>query len=217
MKPELISMMVVRRLPRYYRFLSDMEAMGITKISSGELAKRMNLTASQIRQDLNCFGGFGQQGYGYHIPTLREKIGEILGIDRPKKAILLGAGNMGRALAGYTAFERKGLYLAGIFDADSNKVGESYGGLTVQHTSDLAKFCKKEKPEAAVICVGSEAAKMMCNQLVQLGIRGFVNFSRYDILADHPDVMVQNVHIGDAMLTLSYQMCRAEELPETAD
>ncbi len=217
MKQESISMMVVRRLPRYYRFLSDMEAMGITKISSGELAERMNLTASQIRQDLNCFGGFGQQGYGYHIPTLRAKIGEILGIDRPRKAILLGAGNMGRALAGYTAFERKGLYLVGIFDADIRKVGESYGGLTVQHINNLTEFCKKEKPEAAVICVGPWAAQEMCDQLIKLGIRGFVNFSRYDILADHPDVMVQNVHIGDAMLTLSYQMCRAEELPETSE
>ena len=214
MKSSEISAMVVHRLPRYYRFLLDMEAEGLEKTSSAELAERMNLNASQIRQDLNCFGGFGQQGYGYHIPTLRAELAELLGVENPRRAIVLGTGNMGRALANYAAFNKKGLSLIGLFDIDPALVGQTCGGLTVLHTRDLDSFCQRRKPEVAILCVNQQAARTLCPELVQCGIKGFINFSHYDILSDFPQVQVENVHIGDAMLALSYKLGRSESSGE---
>ena len=154
-----ISNSVIRRLPRYYRFLGELEDQQISKISSRELSERMHLTASQIRQDLNCFGGFGQQGYGYNVSELRKEIGRILGVDKHRKTILIGAGNLGTALAVHINFEKSGCSLIGIFDSNKKIVGNPLGKLTITDIDDLEKFCRENKPEVAVSVVKSHLLK----------------------------------------------------------
>ena len=201
-----ISSSVIRRLPRYYRFLGDLRAAGLTRISSRELSERMGLTASQIRQDLNCFGGFGQQGYGYQIELLQAEIGRILGIDRPKGAILIGAGNLGRALAQHIDFEKRGFHLIGIFDKKESLVGKVIRGLPIRDISMLDEFCRENLPTAAMLCIPKEEAEAIAGQLIKLGINGFLNFSHYDLGLEYPDVSVENVHFGDSLMILSYNM-----------
>lgn len=201
-----ISELVINRLPRYYRFLGELLSEGVQRISSRELAERMGLTASQIRQDLNCFGGFGQQGYGYHIEQLREEIGKILGIDRPQKAILIGAGNLGRAIASHMAFETKGFKLIGIFDKKEALKGQIIKGLPVRHVDDLDDFCRENLPACAILCIPQNDAEDICNSLISLGIKGFWNFSHYDLSVRHPEISVENVHLGDSLMKLSYKI-----------
>ncbi len=205
-KSETISMSVVRRLPRYYRFLYDLKENGVTRISSRELSQRMGLTASQIRQDLNCFGGFGQQGYGYMVEQLYAEIGHILGMDRLSNTVLLGAGNMGRAIANHMDFENRGIRLVGIFDDSPDLIGRTIRGMEVQPTKSLEKVCRSTKPEVAILCIPKEAAPALIDRLLAAGVRGFWNFSHYDINYQHPDVVVENVHLGDSLMTLSYQL-----------
>ncbi|MBQ9860489.1 MAG: redox-sensing transcriptional repressor Rex [Clostridia bacterium] len=206
-----ISMPVIRRLPRYYRFLYDLKENGITRISSRELSQRMGLTASQIRQDLNCFGGFGQQGYGYMVEQLYEEIGRILGVDHPTDAILLGVGNLGKAVAKHMRFDTRGFRLVGLFD-DNPALGEAtLAGLPILPTAQLEAFCASHKPQMAILCIPKEAAPALVQQLVDCGIKGFWNFSHYDISFDHPDVVVENVHMGDSLMTLSYRMNEDKE------
>ena len=209
-KAEHISMSVVRRLPRYYRFLYDLKENGVTRISSRELSQRMGLTASQIRQDLNCFGGFGQQGYGYMVSQLYEEIGHILGMDHLSDTVLLGAGNMGRAIANHMDFESRGIRLTDIFDDSPDVIGQTVRGLTVQPTSGLEEACRDHPPQVAILCIPKEAAPELVDRLLALGVRGFWNFSHYDILYEHPDVVVENVHLGDSLMTLSYQLKTAD-------
>ncbi len=205
-KSETISMSVVRRLPRYYRFLYDLKENGVTRISSRELSQRMGLTASQIRQDLNCFGGFGQQGYGYMVEQLYAEIGHILGMDKLSDTVLLGAGNMGRAIANHMDFENRGIRLVGIFDDSPDLIGRMVRGMEVQPTKSLEKVCRNKKPEVAILCIPKEAAPALVDRLLAAGVRGFWNFSHYDINYQHPDVVVENVHLGDSLMTLSYQL-----------
>ena len=205
-KNEHISMSVVRRLPRYYRFLYDLKENGITRISSRELSKRMGLTASQIRQDLNCFGGFGQQGYGYMVEQLYTEIGKILGMDHLSDTVLLGAGNMGRAVANHMDFEKRGIRLVGIFDDSPQVVGSQIRGMAVQPTADLEEVCRRTCPEVAILCIPKEAAPGIVERLIALGVRGFWNFSHYDINYQYPDAVVENVHLGDSLMTLSYRL-----------
>lgn len=199
-----ISNSVIRRLPRYYRFLGELEDQQISKISSRELSERMHLTASQIRQDLNCFGGFGQQGYGYNVSELRKEIGRILGVDKHRKTILIGAGNLGTALAVHINFEKSGCSLIGIFDSNKKIVGNPLGKLTITDIDDLEKFCRENKPEAAVLCIPKSVTKEIVDRLTELGVRSFWNFSHYDINVEHKNIIVENVHLGDSLLTLSY-------------
>lgn len=199
-----ISNSVVRRLPRYYRFLGELEDQQISKISSRELSERMHLTASQIRQDLNCFGGFGQQGYGYNVSELRKEIGRILGVDKHRKTILIGAGNLGTALAVHINFEKSGCSLIGIFDSNKKIVGNPLGKLTITDIDDLEKFCRENKPEVAVLCIPKSVTKEIVDRLTELGVRSFWNFSHYDINVEHKNIIVENVHLGDSLLTLSY-------------
>ncbi len=199
-----ISNSVIRRLPRYYRFLGELEDQQISKISSRELSERMHLTASQIRQDLNCFGGFGQQGYGYNVSELRKEIGRILGVDKHRKTILIGAGNLGTALAVHINFEKSGCSLIGIFDSNKKIVGNPLGKLTITDIDDLEKFCRKNKPEVAVLCIPKSVTKEIVDRLTELGVRSFWNFSHYDINVEHKNIIVENVHLGDSLLTLSY-------------
>lgn len=201
-----ISSSVIKRLPRYYRFLGELKAAGRMRISSRELSQKMGLTASQIRQDLNCFGGFGQQGYGYNVEILQAEIGRILCIDRPKNTILIGMGNLGRAVTLHINFESKGFRLVGLFDSKESLVGQVVKNLPIRSTSTLDEFCRENKPEAAILCIPKEAARDISAQLVKLGIKGFWNFSHYDLMVDHPDVIVENMHFGDSLMTLSYRL-----------
>ncbi len=201
-----ISNSVIKRLPRYYRFLGDLKEEGLSRISSAELSARMNLTASQIRQDLNCFGGFGQQGYGYNIDLLRVEIGHILGIDAPKKVIILGLGNLGKALTEHINFETKGFQLIGLFDVKESLIGKMVRNIPIRSIDTLDEFCRENKPQAAIIATPREPARLLCNKLVKFGVKGFLNFTHYDIAFDHPDVTVENIHLGDSLMTLSYRV-----------
>lgn len=214
MKKESISNSVIRRLPRYYRFLGDLLASGIDKISSKELSQRMNLTASQIRQDLNCFGGFGQQGYGYNINMLHHEIGNIIGVNTPKKVILIGAGHLGCAVATHMGFEKRGFKLIGIFDNDQRKIGSVVTGVSISSMDKLADFCKRDKPEVAILCIPKASAQEIADELLNLGIKGFWNFSHYDLRLKNQNVVVENVHLGDSLMTLRYKLGALDE--ETA-
>ena len=210
--PNGISELVINRMPRYYRFLGELIAQGITRISSRELSERMGLTASQIRQDLNCFGGFGQQGYGYNIQQLYEEIGMILGLDRPKKTVLIGAGNLGRAIAAHMSFESKGFKLIGIFDKKESLKGQLIKGLPIRHIDDLDDFCKENLPTCAILCIPKSGAEELCDTLIALGIKGIWNFSHCDIALKYPGIVVENVHLGDSLMKFSYNIKSFEEV-----
>ena len=206
MSSNIISDSVIKRLPRYYRFLGELKAAGMTRISSRELSERMGFTASQIRQDLNCFGGFGQQGYGYNIELLQSVIGRILGLDNPKTAILIGIGNLGRAVTMHINFESKGFRLIGLFDSKESLVGQVIKHLPIRSTDTIDEFCKENLPDVAILCIPKNAAEVIADQLVGLGIKGFWNFSHYDLALKYPGVKVENVHFGDSLMTLSYRL-----------
>lgn len=201
-----VSVPVIKRLPRYHRYLEELKKMGIVRISSKELSVRMGLTASQIRQDFNCFGGFGQQGYGYNIEQLYNEIGNILGINNSSKAILIGAGNLGHAIATHLNFQNKGFELISIFDNNPEVVGTTVGGLVVLSSDDLEDFCKKENPDIAILCIPAEYAAENADKLVSLGIKGFWNFTQYDLVHRYENIAVENVHLGDSLMTLCYQI-----------
>lgn len=206
MGSSIISNSVIKRLPRYYRFLSELKSSGLTRISSRELSERMGLTASQIRQDLNCFGGFGQQGYGYNIDILQSEIAKILGIDRPKSTILIGMGNLGRAVTMHIHFESKGFRLIGLFDSKESLIGQVVKNMPIRNMNTLDEFCRENLPEVAILCIPKSAAKDICEQLVKLGVKGFWNFSHYDLSMAYPNVKVENMHFGDSLMTLSYHL-----------
>ncbi|MBO4339208.1 MAG: redox-sensing transcriptional repressor Rex [Clostridiales bacterium] len=205
-KANYISLPVIKRLPRYYRFLEGLRKNGIEKISSNELSRRMGLTASQIRQDLNCFGGFGQQGYGYNIEQLYTEIGKILGVDKNVPTILIGAGNLGRAIATHMEFSERGFDLIGVFDKNEALAGQMIKGLPIRHISGLYNFCRDNSPAVAVLCIPEENAKEIVEQLVKLNVKGIWNFTHYNILGDFPSLSVENVHLSDSLMTLSYQL-----------
>lgn len=211
MSKQVISTPVIRRLPRYYRFLVDLEREGMERISSGELAHRMGLSASQIRQDFNCFGGFGQQGYGYHVKELREIIGKILGVNDRTGIILIGAGNLGKAIASHVDFKKRGSQLIGIFDSNPLIQGTTTANLTIMPMESLDSFCKQHHPQAAVLCIPKDAAQGLADKLISLGITGFWNFSHFDLRINNPDIIVENVHLGDSLMTLAYCMHRSSD------
>lgn len=199
-----VSASVIKRLPRYYRFLGELMKQDTERISSRELAALMKLTASQIRQDLNCFGGFGQQGYGYNVSDLHEQIGKILGVDKKLDTILIGAGNLGRAIASHINFETRGCRLIGIFDSNEKVAGKAVAGATVRHISELEFFCRTYRPVIAILCIPKANTQQVAELLVSLGIKGFWNFSHYDLSIDYEGIAVENVHLGDSLLTLTY-------------
>lgn len=201
-----ISTPVIRRLPRYYRFLGELKSQGITRISSGELSRRMGLTASQVRQDFNCFGEFGQQGYGYNVELLQSEIGDILGLNRLRNAILIGVGNLGKAVAQHIRFNSFGFQLIGLFEERESLIGQMVKNIPIRSVKDLDEFCRENHPELAVLCIPKEGAQSITEQLIKLGIKGFWNFSHYDITLNYPDVQVENVHFSDSLMTLSYKL-----------
>lgn len=214
MSKNAISNSVIRRLPRYYRFLGELEKQGCIRISSRELSEKMGLTASQIRQDFNCFGGFGQQGYGYNVKELHEEMGKILGVKAENPTILLGTGNLGKAIARHIDFHKRGFNLIGIFDSNPELIDKTIGELKVKSTDELKTFCAEHKPVAAILCIPKEAAVEEANKLVSYGIRAFWNFSHYDLSIEHSNVIVENVHLGDSLMTLSYGLSVLNDGPE---
>ncbi len=201
-----ISISVIRRLPRYYRFLGRLKDSGINRISSGELASSMGLTASQIRHDLNCFGGFGQQGYGYDIVKLHSEIGKILGLDNSYKAVLIGVGNLGKAVASHISFPDRGFFLDAVFDNNPEIIGTSIGSVTVRDVSELADYCSESKPDCAFLCLPYESAEPVAEILYNGGVRSFWNFSHFDLTLKYNDVIMENVHLTDSLMTLCYRM-----------
>lgn len=210
-KERTVSESVIKRLPRYYRFLGRLMRDDVSRISSKELAALMKVTASQIRQDLNCFGGFGQQGYGYNVAQLHREIGDILGIDNHTPAVLIGAGNLGKVIASQVDLETRGFSLIGAFDRSPALIGQELMHLTIQDIGELEDFCRERHPKVAIICVPTAAAAQMADRLVELGIIGFWNFSSYDFSFTHEHVKVVNVHLSDSVMTLSYMVSHAEE------
>lgn len=204
---------VIARLPRYYRFLGMLLDEGLDRISSKDLSQRMGLTASQIRQDLNHFGGFGQQGYGYNIEQLRTEIGGIIGIDNYYKIILIGAGNLGRAVAQHLNFQKRGFELIGIFDSDEAQTGMVINNFAVRNFSEISSFCETHKPNAAILCIPSVAGKSVTQKLIECNINAFWNFSHYNITEDYPDTVVENVHLNDSLMKLCYNITNSEETP----
>lgn len=208
-----ISTSVIRRLPRYYRFLGELLDKGITRISSKELSSLMKITASQIRQDLNCFGGFGQQGYGYQVEVLHKEIGDILGLNNEIPAILVGAGNLGKAVAPQLYSKKRGFHLIGAFDIDEKLVGATLrkSDLTIRHIDELEDFCQEYYPKAAIVCVPKDAAAELADRLVEAGIVGYWNFSSYDFAYHYDNIATVNVHLGDSIMTLSYLVTHMDE------
>ncbi len=200
-----ISSAVIKRLPRYHRYLRDLMENGVERISSGELSRRMHVTASQIRQDLNHFGGFGQQGYGYHVEYLYNEISKILGLDKPHTMIILGAGNLGHTLANYGDFAMCGARLTGIFDVNPELEGEEIRGVKIRMLDELPAFLRENKPEIAVLTIPKENVDSVLDILLDNGIRAIWNFAHIDL--DVPDdVIVENVHLSESLMTLSYNL-----------
>ena len=197
-----ISKTVISRLPRYFRYLGDLKDKGTERISSGELSQLMNVTTSQIRQDLNNFGGFGQQGYGYNVDYLYTEIGKILGLDKPHNLIICGAGSLGTALAGNPDFINRGFKIKGMFDVDPVKIGKFLHGIEVHANSEMDEFIKENDIDIAVIAVPKEAAQSVADRVLEYGIRAVWNFSNTDL--DMPEnVIVENVHLLDSLMRLS--------------
>lgn len=196
---------VIKRLPRYYRYLGELLKQDIKRISSNALSEKMNVTASQIRQDFNYFGGFGQQGYGYNVEYLYQEIGEILGLHDGDTTVIIGAGNLGRALANHSSFEKRGFRLAGIFDTDPAIVGTVIHGKEVMHIDRLEAFLKNNRVDIGILTVPKAAVEETADRLIQGGVRGLLNFA-YVELKTKKDVAIENVHLSDALMTLSYKI-----------
>ena len=206
-----VSKAVIQRLPRYYRNICELKAEGEQRISSKALAERMGLTASQIRQDFNCFGGFGQQGYGYNIDKLQEELGAIMGLRTGRTAILLGAGNLGRALLNNFNFSASGFELLCAFDASPELIGRSFGGYEVRDAKELDHYIDELHPDVAVLTIPRGNAPAIARSLVERGIRGLWNFTGEDLHLEGLGVPVENVHLSDSLMTLCQLVGMAEE------
>ena len=205
-----ISQAVIRRLPRYYRYLGELLEHGVERISSNDLSRRMKVTASQIRQDLNNFGGFGQQGYGYNVKYLYTEIGKILGLEEDHHMIIIGAGNLGQALANYAAFEKRGFILKGIFDVNPRLQGISIRGVPVRMMDELSDFVKENDVAIAALTIPKDNAVEVANMLVENGVRAIWNFAHTDLnLPEH--IIVENVHLSESLMQLSYKISRYNE------
>ena len=203
-----ISQAVVRRMPRYYRYLGELLEKGVDRVSSNELSKLMKVTASQIRQDLNNFGGFGQQGYGYNVRFLHEEIGKILGLDQTHNLIIIGAGNLGQAIANYGRFDRLGFHTVALFDINPDVVGKEIRGIKIYSLDDLEVFCKNQKVDIAALTMPKKSADNTAQRLVELGVRAIWNFAHVDLDVDDENVVVENVHLSDSLMQLSYNIAK---------
>ena len=209
MKKDKVSSAVIRRLPRYYRHLNDLHLAGVERISSNALGKSMGLTASQIRQDLSCFGEFGQQGYGYNVANLRSEVSDILGMNRGHTAVILGAGNLGRALMENFHFERSGVTLAAAFDVSPAIVGRELSGVPVYHVDQLEERLARQPASIGVLTVPRSVANQTARRLVRSGVRGIWNFTNIELTVEAPGVIIEDVHFADSLLALSYMISEA--------
>ena len=206
MKNENISDAVVRRLPRYYRQLTDLYNRGVVRISSSNLGKEMNITASQIRQDFSCFGEFGQQGYGYNVEELRSEIGHILGVDNNHHLIIIGVGNLGHAILRNFPFSQNGFAVDAAFDVNPDVVGTTICGVPVCSMDELESFLAEHRVDVALLTIPQSVAQETTNRLMGLGVKGFWNFTNIELTSDNPDVKFENIHFADSLLILSYRI-----------
>ncbi|HWS30989.1 MAG TPA: redox-sensing transcriptional repressor Rex [Clostridia bacterium] len=211
MQTERVSEAVIRRLPRYYRELLQLKASGVERISSGTLAQRMRLNASQVRQDFNCFGGFGQQGYGYRVDTLLNEIKSILSLNGHYRVIIVGAGNIGQALAHFEGFEKDGFAVMALFDINEKLVGTSVNGKPVLHIDQLEKYIRENGADIGVIAARRSAAQEIADRMAAAGIGGIWNFAPVDVVAPVP---VEQVHMSDSIICLSYKMAHRDTAEE---
>lgn len=206
-----VSLPVIKRLPKYYRYLKNLSMDGRDKISSSELARMMGTTASQVRQDFNCFGGFGQQGIGYKVDVLLAEIGKLLfGDGELLPTILIGAGRLGSAVSSFISRDTNGYRLIGAFDINPDLIGHEMSGVRILPLEELQTFCAEHKPAVAVLCVPRQSAVELASQLVGLGIKGVWNFSHYDLSVEYPQITVENVHLGDSLMSLGYRIRNPE-------
>ena len=208
MKKQRISDAVIHRLPRYYRHLDDLYSKGVVRISSGSLGAKMDITASQIRQDLSCFGEFGQQGYGYNVAELRSEIGHILGIDKGHRLIIVGAGHLGHALLQNFDFRGIGFQVDTAFDISPELIGTTIRGVTIRSMDELEDYVAACHPDVAVLTVPQQEAQPLAARLIGMGIRGFWNFTNVELSTSVPGVFFEDVHFVDTLLTLSYRISR---------
>lgn len=208
MRKQKVSDAVIHRLPRYYRYLDDLYNKGIVRISSNSLGSKMDITASQIRQDLSCFGEFGQQGYGYNVAELRSEIGHILGIDKGHRLIIIGVGHLGHALLQNFDFEKVGFHVDTAFVISPDLVGTRIHDVTIRSMDELEPYVAENQPNVAVLTVPQHVAQPMASHLIDLGIKGFWNFTNVELSTDVPDVFFEDVHFVDTLLTLSYRITR---------
>ena len=201
-----VSPAVIKRLPRYFRYLREVKRMGKTRISSAELSRMMNVTASQIRQDFNCFGGFGQQGYGYNVDFLYTNICELLGVNRGFRAAVIGAGNLGKALVRSPMFEKRGVEVVAIFDVAEQTVGKVIADITVEHMDMLEKYFDELNIDIAILTLPKEFAASAAQRLVNTGVKGIWNFTGKELELGESGIVVENVHIGDSLMTLCYEI-----------
>lgn len=212
-----ISQAVIRRLPRYYRYLRELVTQGKMRISSGELADLMNVTASQIRQDLNCFGGFGQQGYGYNVNYLFTRISEILGVGEGFKAVIIGAGDLGRALVHLSMFEKRGVDIVAMFDTGEGMEGSTIAGVDVYSLDKMEEFCKNHKVDIAVLTLPKDQLKDAAERLVKCGVKGLWNYMGVELEYDSENVVVENLHLGDSLMILDYKLATMIHKNQSAD
>lgn len=209
-KKKNISMAVIKRLPKYHRYLGELLKNDVDRISSKELSEKIGFTASQIRQDLNCFGDFGQQGYGYNVRDLYNQISSILGLTKEYKTVIIGAGNIGQAIANYNRFDKLGFELEGIFDANPKLVGIKIRDIEIQDIDNLNQFLKENHIDIGIICVPRTNAQKVCNLLIENGVKGIWNFAPVDLIVPD-DVIIENVHLSESLLTLAYLLNEKEQ------
>lgn len=200
-----ISSAVIKRLPKYYRYLLILQQMGISRVSSNDLSKRMEITSSQVRQDFFNFGGFGLQGYGYDVSLLVKEIGNILGMDKINNMIVIGAGNLGQAIANHTSFEKRGFKIVGMFDNNPRHVGDVVRGIEIMHSDRLTEFMSNHTVDIAIITVPREYAREVVDKVVKLGIKGLWNFASVELEVPD-DVAVENIHLSESLMALTYKM-----------
>ena len=206
-----VSPAVIKRLPRYFRYLRELIRMGKTRVSSAELSRMMNVTASQIRQDLNCFGGFGQQGYGYNVNYLYTKICNILGVGFGFRAAVIGVGNLGSALVNSPMFEKRGVDVVALFDTNPAVVGKTVADTSVLHMDSLEHYLKEYEVDIVILTLPKEFAEEVTDRLRNTGIRGIWNFTGKELNLEGSNIVLENVHIGDSLMTLCYEIARKSE------
>lgn len=203
-----ISQAVIRRMPRYYRYLGELLEEGVERISSNDLSRRMRVTASQIRQDLNNFGGFGQQGYGYNVQFLYDEIGKILGLNETHHIIVIGAGNLGQAITNYVKFEKFGFIITALFDVNPKLKGQTVRGIPIYLMDELDQYCKDHPVDIAALTLPKEKADETAQHLVQLGVHAIWHFAHVDLDLSDNQVVVENVHLSDSLMQLSYNIVK---------